>query len=378
MEDCLILGAGVIGLSIAYELSSHGLRVRVVDRGRAGQESSWAGAGILPPANIETAEHPLEQLRGLSHNLHSEWAQRLREETGIDTGYRRCGGIYLARSPGEAASLAGLADLLGSLRVEMHRLSWQELIELEPGLQPLVESGRLRGAYLLPDEAQLRNPRHVAALLAACRRRGVTVDEGVTLGKIVFHRRRIEAIESPAGELRAERFCFCTGAWTYDLLMRLNVATGILPVRGQMVLFRGSAPPFRRVLNEGPRYLVPRDDGFVLVGSTEEEVGFDKRTTVEAIDELTQLARDLVPALQHFTIEQTWAGLRPGTLDGFPYLGNIPGLDNAFVAAGHFRSGLHLSTGTAVVLSQLLRGETPQIDLSPFRVDRDSSPRQPK
>lgn len=116
--------------------------------------------------------------------------------------------------------------------------------------------------------------------------------------------------------------------------------------------------------------MVPRDDGRVLVGSTEEEAGFDKQTTVKEIQELTDLARRLVPDLQGTQVEKTWAGLRPGTFDGFPYLGAVPDLPNAFVAAGHFRSGLHLSTGTARVISQLMRGETPEIDLTPFRVGR--------
>jgi glycine oxidase len=116
--------------------------------------------------------------------------------------------------------------------------------------------------------------------------------------------------------------------------------------------------------------MVPRDDGRVIVGSTEEEVGFDKQTTAVEIQELTDLARRIVPALCDAIVEKTWAGLRPGTFDGFPYLGSIPDLSNAFVAAGHFRSGLHLSTGTATVICQLMQGETPEIDLSPFRVGR--------
>ena len=116
--------------------------------------------------------------------------------------------------------------------------------------------------------------------------------------------------------------------------------------------------------------LQPRDDGRVLAGSTEEEVGFDKRTTQEATAELAAFARDLVPALTSAPIEQTWAGLRPATFDGLPYLGPLPGLFNAFVAAGHFRSGLYLSPATAVVMSQLIRGERPEVDLDVFRVGR--------
>jgi glycine oxidase len=143
-----------------------------------------------------------------------------------------------------------------------------------------------------------------------------------------------------------------------------------LPIRGQIVLFRCHEPPITRIINEGSRYLVPREDGRVLAGSTEEEVGFDKRTTAEAIADLTEFARDLVPALREATIEKTWAGLRPGSFDGLPYLGRLPGLMNAYVAAGHFRNGLFLSTATAVVMSQLIRGEQPEVDLSPFRVGR--------
>jgi glycine oxidase len=137
-----------------------------------------------------------------------------------------------------------------------------------------------------------------------------------------------------------------------------------------MVLYHCGAKPFSHVINEGPRYLVPRDDGRVLAGSTEEEVGYDKRTTPEGLEELMQFAESLVPALTRDRIERTWAGLRPGSFDGFPYLGAAPGLANAYVAAGHFRSGLFTSTGTAVLLGELIRGQPPQIDLTPFHVGR--------
>jgi glycine oxidase len=123
-------------------------------------------------------------------------------------------------------------------------------------------------------------------------------------------------------------------------------------------------------LNEGNRYLVAREDGYVLAGSTEEEVGFDKRTTPAGLADLRSFAEALVPALAEAKLEKSWAGLRPATFDGLPYLGQIPALSNAFVAAGHFRSGLYLSGGTAVLMSQLMRGEEPDIDLEPFRVGR--------
>jgi glycine oxidase len=208
------------------------------------------------------------------------------------------------------------------------------------------------------------------ALLAACRRRGVVVERSVAVLDVATAEGKVVTLTTTQGIRAAEQYCFCAGAWTYGLLHRLGLQTGILPIRGQMVLFRAPAPPFARVLNAGSRYLVPRDDGRVLAGSTEEEVGFDKSTTPEAIQELKEFACEVVPALRDAEVERTWAGLRPGSFDGFPYLGAVPGLHNAFVAAGHFRSGVLLSTGTAVVLGQLMRGEIPAVDLAPFRVGR--------
>lgn len=370
MASCLIIGGGVIGLSLAYELSRRRWQVTLLDRVRLGREASWAGAGILPPANAATTLHPLDQLRALSNDLHAEWAQRLLTETGIENGFHRCGGLYLARTAGEAAALVAMANTLNEEKIDCRRLSQRDLMALEPALERLASSGELRAAYELPEECQLRNPRHLKALATACRRLGVEILEDCEVTELVRAPSRIEAVRTTSGELSADRFAITAGPWTERMLAREQWKTGIFPMRGQMVLFRCEQQPFRHIINEGPRYLVPRDDGYVLAGSTEEEAGFDKSTTAEAIAELTEFAVDLVPALRKGTIEQTWAGLRPASYDGFPYIGRMPGLENAFVAAGHFRSGLHLSPGTAVVLADLMCGQTPAIDLTPFRVSR--------
>ncbi|MCO6456305.1 MAG: glycine oxidase ThiO [Pirellulaceae bacterium] len=369
-HDCLILGGGVIGLSLAWDLACHGHRVRVIDQGPLGREASWAGAGMLPPAHRGGSAHPLAQLQALSCELHPQWAERLRAETGIDTGYRRCGAIYLARSTGEAASLAAHALQLGDEQIAVQQLTAQRLAELEPALAALCERGEIRAAIRLPEEAQLRNPRHLRALAEACRRRGVELLERCTAERLEVDGSRVRQAVTSRGPLTARTCCLASGAWTGRLLAQLGLPCGILPVRGQMIQLRCPAPPFRHILNEGPRYLVPRDDGVVLAGSTEEEVGFDKSTTAEAIADLRRLAGELVPALRELPVERSWAGLRPGSFDGFPYLGKVPGLDNAFVAAGHFRGGLNLSPATAVVMSRLIRGEPPGIDLAEFRVGR--------
>jgi glycine oxidase len=370
MDDVLIVGAGVIGLSLAHDLAGHGARVRVLDRGSPGQEASWAGAGILPPAG-KPGGHPYEQLASLSETLHPQWAEQLREETGIDTGFRRTGGLYVARTTDAAAALRQAVRDWRKREVSVADVSPADL----PGIEPALADPRLApavvAACLLPGEAQLRNPRHVKALLAACLKRGVRIVPGESVDDFEIVNQRVRGARAATQTYRAASYCVCGGAWTRALLGRLGLRAAVRPIRGQIALLATTTPSVRHIVNEGPRYLVPRPDGRVLVGSTEEDVGFEKRNTSEGVEGLLRFARSLAPVLADATLERCWSGLRPGTADGLPYMGLLPGLDNAFVAAGHFRGGLTLSPGTAVVMSRVIRGEAPLIDLTPFRVDRE-------
>lgn len=366
MHDVLIIGGGVIGLSLAWDLALHGASVQLVDQGPFGREASWAGAGILPAATYLPDQHPLDKLRGLACELHPLWATELKARTGIDTGYNPCGGLHLARSPGEAAALKAWADLMREEHVDAQVIPTNRVPEIDPGINP----DGLLAACFVPGESQLRNPRHLQALEAACRAAGVKLTPNNAVTNFTVANGELTSVQTTSGPLQARRYCVTSGAWTGQLLQHVGLYLGIIPIRGQMVLFRCEQPPIHRVINEGSRYLIPRLDGYLLAGSTEEEVGFDKRTTDEAIAELTAVARELVPALAHAPIEKTWAGLRPGSFDSLPYVGRLPGLSNAFVAAGHFRNGLFLSPATAQVMSQLLRDEQPRIELTPFRVGR--------
>jgi glycine oxidase len=367
--EVVIVGGGVIGLSLARELARQA-RVAVVDRGRMGREASWAGAGILPPASIRGVTHPLDQLRALSFEGYADWSEELLAETQIDIGFRRSGGLYVARSPGEVAALRGQIEVWQEEHIEVQRLDLPGLCEAEPALTAAVDSGRIRAACRLPQECQVRNPRLLRALAESCRRRGAALLENTDVLDFILQEQRVMGLMTTTGPLAARQLCITAGAWTYLVLQRLGITTGILPIRGQMVLLAGSPPLLRHIINEGPRYLVPRDDGRILVGSTEEEAGYSSETTPQAIAELTRFAYELVPSLTHTVVERTWAGLRPGSFDGFPYLGRVPGFDNLFVAAGHFRSGLSLAPATAQVMAQLMRGETPSVNLTPFSVLR--------
>ena len=362
--DCLIIGGGIIGLALAYELGRAGLSVCVVDRGNPGREASWAGAGILPPGAASSPD-PLESLVAHSSRLHAHWAARLREETGVDTGYRQCGGLYVARSEQELEELREEAERLTGFGVELQWLSTHEVEQLEP-----VLVGTTTGAYLLPTEAQLRNPRHLNALLAACRLQGVEIFAHTPVEAIQLDRDRVASVQTPHARLIAHHYCLSAGCWSGELIAQLGFPVSIQPVRGQMVLLKSERHVLGRVVNHHLRYLVPRDDGHILVGSTMENAGFDRTTTAAGVSGLIAFALDLAPALSACSVERSWAGLRPATSDGLPILGRLPNLENAWIAAGHFRNGLTLSTATAEEMGRLIRGLPSTIDVAPYSPTR--------
>jgi glycine oxidase len=351
--DVLIVGGGVIGLTTAYFLGRAGVSVCVIDKGDFGQEASWAGAGIIPPGDSDHARTAVDRLRAVSSAMFPRLSAELHELTGIDNGYLRCGGLEFLTETG------ALSDVGGQL------LDPKALLELESALNP-----DLGAARFLSEMAQVRNPRHLKALVAACKACGVDLIPGCPAFGFDSSHGQVSAIRAAAGSLRAGRFLLATGAWTDGLLDSLGVRPGIYPVRGQIVLLNAGIPLFRRILLQGPRYLVPRPDGRVLVGSTQEDVGFDKRTTAAAVADLLAFACGLVPSLATAPVERCWAGLRPASPDGLPFLGPVPGFDNLFLAAGHFRAGIQLSPGTALLLKEILLDQEPSVPIEPFRLDR--------
>jgi glycine oxidase len=370
MQDGIIIGGGVIGLSLAWELARRGQQITVLDRQQIGREASWAGAGILPAAGEHGSAHPLEQLRVKAHLLHGEWAAKLQKQTGINTGYQRRGGIYVARTAGETAALIAQLEEWQTDGVACEELSLEKLTELEPGLQPLKDSGQLRAAAFLPGEGQLRNPRYLKALQAACEKLGVQLIADCEVDDVDAETNDHVSVTACERKFAARYCCLCGGAWTVNLLKTLGQASGILPIRGQMLLYKTDSPLITRVINEGNRYLVPRDDGHLLVGSCEEEVGFQIETSEAVVEELRGLAQGILPQLEHAILVKSWAGLRPGSFDTFPYMGKLPGKKHVFVSAGHFRHGLHLSPAAAVVMADLILEERVGIELQPLRVGR--------
>ncbi len=223
--------------------------------------------------------------------------------------------------------------------------------------------------------AQVRNPRHLKALIAACGKLGVQLHvRSVPRCRVIHSGRRIDAVQADQGLLRGDKFLVAAGAWSDGLLQEVDCRLGIRPVRGQIALLQTDDPQPRPVLLQGARYLVTRPDGRVLVGSTEEDAGFDARPTAAAVAGLLAFAAELVPSLAGAALERCWAGLRPGSPDGLPFLGRVPDCPNLFVAAGHYRAGIQLSPATGRCMTDLLLGRPPAVPLDAFRLDRPPAP----
>ena len=248
--DVIVAGAGVVGLSVAYALAREGLRSAVLDRRKPGLEASWAGAGLLPAVSDpdRRPSHPTLALRAWSARLYPEWSAALREETGIDNGFRRTGGVDVARTEAEEHALRTTA---GRWRVEgiaYERLAPGDFARVEPALDPT-----LRAVYFLPDRAQVRNPWHLRALAEAVEARGgvVLADRGVE--GFLARGDRATGVRTAAGEIEADAVVVAAGAWSGGLLAGLGVRAPTPPVKGQIVLLNPARPMLRRIVDPDRR-----------------------------------------------------------------------------------------------------------------------------
>lgn len=365
MPDVVLIGAGVIGLSIAEELAAHGQSVLVLDQGMPGKESSWAGAGMLPPGNLAAAKTPEARLRGLSARMWEETSRRLKEETGIDNGYLPCGSLCI----GGGQDRARLDQEIGNYEgegVEVERLNGEGIRKYEAHVSPNYHYG-----YRLPGAGQVRNPRHLSAMSCSATNKGVEIRGGLPCLGFETNGEKVIGVRTPGGTISGGKFIVTSGAWSSELMRAGGCTIGVRPVRGQIVLLRTVPRVLNHLVEVGIKYLVPRADERVLLGATQEEVGFDKSNTLEGIEELLSFGRGLVPELNKAMIERTWSGLRPGSTDGLPVMGRLPRFENAYVAAGHFRSGLQKSLGTALLMRQLILEETPEIEMAPYSADAE-------
>lgn len=356
--EVLIVGGGVIGMMTARELAEAGLEVGIVERGALAGEASWAGGGIVSPLYPWRYRDAITALASWSQSGYRQLCDTLAAETEIDPELRQKG-LLMLDVDDEAEALAWARRC----QRPMARIVGAEVGRLEPRLPPVDQ------ALWMPEVSSVRNPRLGQALarsLALNPR--VTLTSGCPISGFEVTGARVDGVRTPAGVQRAERVLIAAGAWSGELLSPLGVDLSVEPVRGQMLLFNTPGGLIDRVVLKGGRYLIPRADGRVLVGSTLEFDGFSKRTTEEAYASLHRSALEILPALADCAVEAHWCGLRPGAPGGVPYIGRVPPYDNLYVNAGQFRNGLVLAPASSRLMADLLLGREPAVDPAPYRL----------
>lgn len=356
-QDFLIVGGGVIGMLTALQLADAGHSVALVERGRCGREASWAGGGIVSPLYPWRYSRPISALSSWSEGRYPELAGRLLEETGIDPEFRQKGLLYL-----RVEDVAAALDWAREVAKPLSRIDAATLYAKEPQAAPGFD-----GALWMPTLGSIRNPRLGQALRARLAASpGVTLHEGREVRALIRQGTAIRGVETDTGALHAGHTVVCAGAWSSALLASVGVTLAVRPVRGQMILFKAPPGLVERVVLKDGRYVIPRADGRVLAGSTLEEVGFDKQTTAAAFDSLHASACSIVPALAECEVEHHWAGLRPGSPEGIPTIGAVPGFDGLHINAGHYRNGLVLAPASTRLLVDQLIGCAPIVDPTPY------------
>jgi glycine oxidase len=347
----LIVGGGIAGLASAWELARAGAKVTLLERRQTGQESSWAGAGILSALLPWDYARPVNRLINASVARFPGWIEDLRRAANSDPEFRRTGMLVLP--PFDAAA----ADKW----LNEHRLGTERLPADVAAALPRADEGLWLGHV-----AQVRNPRILRALREACVATGVEIHEMHEASGLKSAGERVTGVVTPEAVFSADDYILTTGAWSSQLLGSLSANLPVRPMRGQMLLYAMAPGSLPCIVYRDGAYLVPRADGLILAGSTIEDVGFDKAVTTDAYDDIRHFAETTMPELSGMEPIQHWSGLRPGSPANIPIIARHPGLANLYLNTGHFRYGVTMAPASAALLAALVLGHAPEIDPTPY------------
>ncbi len=358
--DVVVVGGGIIGLMTARALDQAGASVTVIDKNDIGRESSWAGGGILSPLYPWRQSPAITRLVIPSLSLYPALDSELNSQTGISPEWYPCG-LLVTRNP----------DI--DIATEWCKLNHVVFRE-QPQLPGSINT-QLDRPLWLPEIANIRNPRLIKSLKQDLLQRGVKLVEFCAITGISMTDHKISGVETDRGTFPADQAVLTTGAWTTNLIhqhfpMLSLPAPDISPVKGQMLLFKAAPDTLPMIILDGDQYLIPRMDGHILAGSTVENRTFDKSATSQAKQQISEFAYTLYPALRRFPLVNHWAGIRPGSPNGIPFIDRHPEIDNLFINAGHFRNGLAMAPASAQLVSDLMLGRPVSVDPAPYRLNR--------
>ena len=374
-EKIIIIGGGVIGLGIGWQLAKAGAAVTIHERGQAGRGASWAAGGMLGPiAEAHIDELDLLKLSNQSLARYPEWVDELETETEMPIGYRAEGTLIIGIQPDDSYQLKHAYTLYQDLGLNVEWLSGQEAREIEGALSPYVTA-----AIRCETDHQVDNRLMVQALQRAYQGRGGVLHQNSTVDKIVIENGTATGVQTQDGFQGADACILAAGCWSGQINgLPDSIIPPVRPVKGQMLALQMREDiMIKNVIRTVkarypmPVYLVPRTDGRLVVGATTEELGFDTDLIVGGIYELLHGAFEAVPSIYELPLIETWTGLRPGSSDNAPILGKTP-VENLIYATGHYRNGILLTPITAYEIAKLiLTGETSET-IAPFHLNRFS------
>ncbi|MBE3566844.1 MAG: glycine oxidase ThiO [Thermogemmatispora sp.] len=369
--DVAVVGAGIVGSATAYHLARAGQRVVLVERSGVAAEASDAGAGMLTPlaeAGAGDLSDPLLRL-GLAGLRHYQTLEaQLESETGMWAGLVHLPTLYPAFDDGQAEALRRALAALQTLRPELGWLEADEVRQREPLLAPSV-----RGAILSPAEGNVAIGHLTRLLVRAAQLHGAELLIPRSALALLWDGVRVQGVLTEEGVIEAAHVVLATGAWSSAWHAQGERTAIVFPLKGQLLALRPSGQPLRHTIYAGPLgYLVPKADGSVFVGATSERRGFDKTPTAAGLAQLLAVVRRVAPALEEAAVERTWAGLRPVSADGLPFIGEAPSSPGLWLAVGHGRVGAITGPVTGFIIAELIQGRPVpyELDLRPFAPER--------
>ncbi|WP_256582938.1 glycine oxidase ThiO [Pseudomonas sp. HMWF032] len=353
----LVLGGGVVGLMSAMRLALSAQHVSVFDRQSMGRESSWAGGGIVSPLYPWRYSQAVTALAHWSQDFYPKLGEQLLVQTQVDPEVHVTGLYWLdLEDEGDALAWAERAG---------RPLQSVDMSAVQYAVPALAEG--FERAVRMADVANVRNPRLVRALRAALEQMpNVTLHENCAVSGFIREGERITGVRTEQGEMLADRVVLTAGAWSGELMKTLGIELPVVPVKGQMILYKCAENFLPAIVLAKGRYAIPRRDGHILIGSTLEHAGFDKTPTDEALASLKASAVELLPALADAEVVGHWAGLRPGSPEGIPFIGPVPGHEGLWLNCGHYRNGLVLAPASCQLLADLMAGREPIVDPAPY------------
>lgn len=343
----------------ARALHLSGMEVLLLERGPLGGESSWAGGGIISPLYPWRYQDPVNVLAQHSKTLYPDLVERLRDESGVDCELVNSGLLVVDQDEKEPALTWAK--------------QWSEKIEYITGQKTLLSiepaiAGGIEKALWMQDVMQVRNPKIIKALRGSFEKLGIAYRENASVQEVLVKSGQVKGVRVGDETLDADRVVVAGGAWSAGLIGAVQ-HVDVEPVKGQMIMFKGEPGLVKRIVLSEGHYIIPRQDGRVLAGSTLERAGFDKTTSESALEELRETACALVPLLSSLPVERQWAGLRPGTENGVPYVCKFDDVAGLYLHAGHYRNGIVLGPASVQLMTALILGEETFCDASPYAIN---------